>query len=361
MRNINYLFGLFFIAAILFACEDTYERVPEGDTVSTNPVLNALFENEFILEAPEGGDDGQFLFRLSWSRPRISYENGLPVNVENLTYTLEAGILSQNFETKLAVDSTEELFLDIYAAKLYQIVESLAGGDFEEAQNVELRITATYDGSPDTLISNTIPVVVSKIATWEPTEVTIRFRQTVGDWSAFAVYAWGESEVYGGWPGQVLTPNAEGWYSFTVPVNRPVNLIMNNNGGGKQFDFMSDPTESACYEFDTSNSTFTAVDCPSLPLTIRWKYTGTTWTSFGIYAWGGSPATETFGGWPGQVVTPDAQGWCSVSVPAGQAVGNVIFNNGTGGDGGQFDVAMAISEDVCFEITSNSFTVVDCN
>lgn len=128
---------------------------------------------------------------------------------------------------------------------------------------------------------------------------------------------------------------------------------------GDQFDFLSNPSVSACYEFNTTNGSWTEVDCP--PITIKWKYVGSDWTSFSIYAWGGSPTGETFGSWPGTMATPDAEGWCSVVVPSGQTVGNVIFNNGSGGDGNQFDVNMQITDDVCFEITSSSYTVVNCN
>jgi hypothetical protein len=135
---------------------------------------------------------------------------------------------------------------------------------------------------------------------------------------------------------------------------------LNNAGGGKQFNFISDPETGGCYEFDTNNSTWTVVDCPVLPLTIRWKYVGADWTTTSIYAWGGDPTGETFGGWPGTSPTPDADGWYSVNVPPGQTAGNIIFNNGTGGAGGQFDLGLAVTENMCFEITSTSFTVVDC-
>ncbi|MBS2099333.1 starch-binding protein [Carboxylicivirga linearis] len=361
MNTIKYIMAFVFLAAIMTSCEDTYERTAGGEIITSNPILNSLSENEFTLEAPEEGDNGDFLFRTTWTRPRISYENGLPVDVQDISYALEAGILSNNFETKVEVKSTDELFIDIYSSTLYNVTASLAGEDFEETQNIEFRIVASYEGGTDSIISNSIPVVVSPVATWQPEELTIRFKQTTGTWAEFAVYAWGAEEAYGGWPGQVLTADAEGWYSFTVPTSRPINLIMNDNGAGQQFDFLVDPTESACYEFDTDNSTFTAVDCPTPPITISWKYVGSDWASSSIYAWGGDPVAETFGAWPGQTVTPDSEGWCTVTVPAGQTVGNVIFNNGTGGDGGQFDLSMSITEDVCLEITSDSYTVVDCN
>jgi hypothetical protein len=190
-------------------------------------------------------------------------------------------------------------------------------------------------------------------------ELTIRWKQAEGDWDAFAVYSWGGSpnvEAFGGWPGTVVEANESGWYSIKVPAVRPMHIILNNNNGGKQMDFLVDPFESAGYNINTTDGTWTTIE----PITIRWKYVGSDWTSFAIYAWGGSPTAETFGGWPGTTVAPDANGWCSVMVPGGQTVGNVIFNNTTGGDGNQFDLGMEITSSACFEITSGSATVVDC-
>ncbi|MDR0799630.1 MAG: starch-binding protein [Dysgonamonadaceae bacterium] len=97
---------------------------------------------------------------------------------------------------------------------------------------------------------------------------------------------------------------------------------------------------------------------PKAPITLRWKYVGDDWTEIAIYAWGASPDAETFGGWPGQLVEPDANGWYSVTVPAGQTFGNVILNNNGGGQ--QFDVSITIIADTDLEITSGSFTVLDC-
>ncbi len=351
------------IIVLLFACTDDYERSAGGEIVAEAPVLNMLGQNAFLLAHPETSESDLFLFRTSWARPRISYENGLPCEVSNLQYQVEAGLLGEEFATAVTIEETSQLFFDMYTSNMYQVAEQLLGEDFEAPVNLELRVVATYDGLEEALTSNSITVVLQQEVVEEPeepVELTIRFKQTAGDWDEFAVYAWGESEVYGGWPGLKLDSDANGWYAFTVPVNRPINLIINNNGGGQQFDFLADPTEDACYEFDTGAGTWTAVDCPGLPITIRWKYVGTDWTTSAIYAWGGDPLGETFGGWPGAVGTPDTEGWCSVTVDAGQAVGNVIFNNGTGGDGGQFDLGMTITEDICFEITSDSYTVVNC-
>lgn len=365
MKSIKHILSILGLATLLFACADDYERSSGGDIASKSSVLNGLAQKEFFVEKPTEGSESNFLFRLSWTALRLSYSNGIPAEVSNLRYTLEAGILGNSFEKSTVVAETDLLFFDVYSDQFFKIAEELVGGDIEENVNIEFRILASYDGAADSIISNTETAVLlyELVEVEEPEpleELTIRFKQTAGDWEAFAVYAYGDSEVYGGWPGLMLEEGADGWYSFVVPTNRPINLIINNNGGGSQFDFLNDPTSGGCYEFDTSISTFTAVDCPELPITIRWKYVGSEWTNTAIYAWGGEPEGDTFGGWPGAVGTPDEDGWCSVTVPAGQTVGNVIFNNGVGGEGGQFDLGVSVTENSCFEITSDSFTAVEC-
>jgi len=99
---------------------------------------------------------------------------------------------------------------------------------------------------------------------------------------------WGDAEVYGGWPGLTLESNNDGWYSFVVPTNRPINLIINNNGQGRQFDFLKDPTESLCYEFEIdadNHCVWIAVDCPaeeSAMYMIGDEFGGWDWSSNGV-------------------------------------------------------------------------------
>ena len=543
MKNIRIIISFISIALIFFACDDKLERSAEGPFSEKTPMLN-IGNSSVQLVAVDDGAADPFLIRINWSKPRFTYESGLPVEVTDVEYTVELDLADNLFAKLIVVTKTENLYADLYSQQLSNWVAGLLGiEELEESQLVDIRVKVEYkekgvaqtplysnvanleilpivlepepdpvtirwqqiegdwdafavyawgakevfgswpgllvepdedgwytvefpgyvplnlilnnnDGGAkfDFLVSdeenplesgnyyvNTTDGTFEKAAVtiqwkqvegdwdafavyawgdaeifggWpglvvEPVdgwysvsvpsagtfnlilnnnnggkqfdfvsssednpmenslyavntddnsfvkieEITLRWKQVEGDWDAFAVYVWGISEIYGGWPGQVVEPE-DGWYSLTVPPVRPINLILNNNGGGQQFDFLSDPYESACYEVTGSSFAKTA------EITIRWKYVGSEWTEFAIYAWGGFPAFETFGGWPGTTVTPDAEGWCSVTVPAGQTVGNAIFNNN--GGGGQFNVEMEITSDICFEITSDSYTVVDC-
>ena len=368
MKNIKYLFGLLCLALVFSACEDDYERSAGGDISERAPMLNIGQGSVLLLPVDEAAED-PFLMRINWTQPRFTFESGLPVTVTDLEYTIEMDLADNLFANPVIITTTENLFVDIFTRQLRNWVIGLLGvEDLEENQLVEIRVKVTYKengNAAEPLYSSMAPLMVipyiEPVEPPEPKDVMIQWKQVEGDWDEFAIYAWGDAEVFGGWPGRRVQPDADGWYSVVVPKNRPVNLILNNNGGGKQFNFLSDPTESGSYEVNSTVGTFERVANPAKEITIRWKYVGSSWTAFGIYAWGGSPVGDTFGGWPGTVVTPDAQGWCSVTVPAGQTVGNVIFNNTNGGGGNQFDVKLNIISGVCFEITSSAYRVVDCH
>lgn len=267
MKGIKYILSIVGMGTLLFACTEDYDRSPGGEISTQSAVLNNLAQKEFFVEKPAANSASDFLFRLSWTAPRFSYSNGYPAEVSDVEYTLQAGILGNDFDKTVVVDETDLLFSDVYSDQFFEIAEELAGVGFEGNVNLEFRVLTAYAGQKESLTSNAISVVllyeVEEVEEPEPLEeLTIRFKQTTGNWEAFAVYAWGDSEVYGAWPGLVLEIDEGGWYSFVVPVNRPVNLIINNNGGGSQFDFLNDPVSGGCYEFDTNTSSFVAVDCP---------------------------------------------------------------------------------------------------
>jgi hypothetical protein len=197
-------------------------------------------------------------------------------------------------------------------------------------------------------------------------QITVRVKKAASlTWNNIYIYNYinDQAAECGGWPGKQLTPNAEGWYSYTF-TGEPGGVIFHNNAGS-QFDAPS-ITTSVCFEIAAAGISTT--DCPANTpdpesVVIRWKQISGGWTTMAMYAWGASPVGETFGEWPGTVVTPNAEGWYSVTVPVGQTVGNVIFNNGISGNepgGAQFNADVVSNTTACYEITATSATRVTC-
>ena len=267
MKSNKVFLILFALSTLFITCKDQEQiydkpRDPVAQILIIEGVTNLVVTDEM--------ETGLYGSVLSWNR--ANYGKGISVS-----YTME--VSNDIFFEGEKV--TEVIGNDIYmkAISIEQLMEWATETfgeknpetDKWEPVTLNFRIIAkevdVVDGK--TVISNVAPINVK----WYEEEVVIGelkigFKPVSGDWGEYAVYAWGDAEVYGSWPGQVLEPIKDGWYSFTVPVNRPINLIINNNGNGKQFDFLQNPTSSVCYEFvigeGNNDCDWTEVNCPDL-------------------------------------------------------------------------------------------------
>lgn len=163
-------------------------------------------------------------------------------------------------------------------------------------------------------------------------------------WDAVALYAWGEAEPFGGWPGAQAagteTVNGVTYDKFTTAEEyngKAVNLIYNNNGNGSQLKDMA-VTLDKDYYFTAYATGMVAVDPegPIVPPVIEYNTlfveNGTAWTTVNVYAWAdGQP--ELFGGWPGATPngseTIEGVTYLTYQMQAGSTAYNLIFNDGT--------------------------------
>ena len=295
MRHINF----FVLACVMIfsSCEYKPEQLFDKVKAPVAPVLTIEGASNFVIT----DDLPDFYYTvLTWSR--ANYGKGV-----SSIYTLQVSNNEDFTGTVKSVELGEDVFLRaLTATELYGWAIDDFGVYDNETERKEpvplyFRIysEATYYPYYESVTPSTFPhPVYSNVESitsqwedkeqWEPVELTIRFKPVSGDWGEYAVYAWGDAEVYGGWPGLTLEANDDGWYSFTVPTNRPINLIINNNGNGRQFDFLKDPTESLCFEFEIdsdNNCVWTAVDCPSeepAMYMIGSEFGGWDWSSDGV-------------------------------------------------------------------------------
>lgn len=293
MKNISSI--LLACLLIFSACDYDPEQLFDKEKDPVAPVLTIEGATDFVIteDLPDF-----FCSVLTWSRANF----GKAISAR---YYLQ---VADNEDFAGTVKSVE-LGVDTYlralnATELYGWSVDEFGVYNEDTEKKDpatlfLRIMAeglSADGSsssvpaPKTVISNVESITSQwdEGEAWEPVELTIRFKVVDGGWDEYAVYAWGESEVYGGWPGTVLEANSDGWYIIEVPVNRPINLIINNNNNGKQFDFLKDPTMSICYEFEIdadNNCVWTEVECPADEATLYMigdEFGGWDWSSDGV-------------------------------------------------------------------------------
>lgn len=192
-------------------------------------------------------------------------------------------------------------------------------------------------------------------------------------YDALAMYAYGDGEIFGGWPGIRPTGKVEidgviYQYFDTGAANEgmSVNLIFNNNGGGKQLadypvtldqDFYLELTADGVVPYDPSSNV---------------KHDGYTvyvadnsgWDELYLYMWG--DVNDLNGAWPGMAPTgtQTINGVTYTYFDLGEENCNqgltehIILNNG---NGKQVDdaVVFQLDRDVYVELSSNSAKEID--
>lgn len=133
-------------------------------------------------------------------------------------------------------------------------------------------------------------------------------------WDVFDIYAYGNSEAFGGWPGATTVPTevmngvTYNVYEFQVEKGGLVNLnliIHNNVGEGVEGDqrLYFTISEARDYYLEVTATAVTEQGAPDKTYSNYHLYVNnqTGWDVFDIYAWG---TYEAFGGWPGATTAP---------------------------------------------------------
>ena len=144
----------------------------------------------------------------------------------------------------------------------------------------------------------------------DPTQADIRiYIHNKTDWEEIALYAYGDAEAFGSWPGatpiNVETVGDVEYLVFGLTADmagKKLNLIVNNNGGGKQLeDFAITVPEDEI--FLTINASYSLGPVDGNPRGADKKRIAifvddqTSWDAIALYQWGN--VNNLGGGWPG--------------------------------------------------------------
>lgn len=195
------------------------------------------------------------------------------------------------------------------------------------------------------------------------------------EFDELTMYAWGDSEAFGAWPGMKPTGTVEIGgikykYFDTGAANEGLNLnlIFNNNGNGKQLpdynvtlnqDFYLELTPSSVNEFDPSS----VVTHDGYTVFV---VNNSGWDELYLYMWG--TVSDLNGAWPGMAPTgtQTINGVSYTYFDLGASNCNagleehVILNNG---NGKQIDdvVVFGLDRDVYIELSANHAVEIDPN
>lgn len=203
------------------------------------------------------------------------------------------------------------------------------------------------------------------------------FIQNKTSWTAIALYAWGDAEAFGGWPGiqPTGTQKIDGveWTYFDAgEANRgkTEHLIFNNNNGGSQLKDFDVVLDRDYYLILTDEGVTEYVMEEKLP-----KHDGfyrvyakdeSGWDALALYLYG--DVNNLGGGWPG--IQPGGKHTykgveytyfdISESEASGKAE-HLIFNNNNGGKQVEFGTAITFGEqkDYFFTVTASEVKALD--
>ncbi|MBO4454989.1 MAG: starch-binding protein [Bacteroidales bacterium] len=166
------------------------------------------------------------------------------------------------------------------------------------------------------------------------------------NWDAIAVYAWGDAEAFGGWPGATpIGKETVGDIEYTVfgltadMAGKNINLIFNNNGGGKQLaDYaITVPEDELFLNINASYSVGAVEGNPrggDKKRVAIFVDDQTGWNGIALYQWGN--VNNLGGGWPGAqvgaTVTIGGTAWKVFFFDDALGLNqNLIFNNNGAG------------------------------
>jgi hypothetical protein len=179
------------------------------------------------------------------------------------------------------------------------------------------------------------------------------------EWSNIYLYAWGDKEIFGGWPGAAPSDTkvigGHTFKVFTLEGAGEVEHLIFNNNDGIQFDG-PEITLDRDYYFSVNAVGCTEIDPSSLAMLCRiYVEDATSWTNTYLYAWGDK---EIFNGWPGALSTGtetvDGIEYKFWEVEGSGETENLIFNNG---EGVQFDgPTVTLDRNYFLKITDAGYT-----
>ena len=186
----------------------------------------------------------------------------------------------------------------------------------------------------------------------EPAKEYKIYVENLTGWNDFYVYAWGDKEIFGGWPGasstETKTIGGKTYLVFTVEGSGETENLIFNDNNSLQYDAMSITLDKDYYII--ANPEGAELTEPGVDVWKIYIEDKTGWSDFYVYAWGDK---EIFGGWPGvkpeETETVDGVTYKVMTVEGSGETENLIFNDN---NGTQYD-AMTITLDKDYTIIAN--------
>ncbi len=292
-----------------------------------------------------GDGRGSWLGGISWD-PAANMMTQVATDVYEIAYE---AVAQGSYQVKFAADGAwTHSWGGIYTASGDTCDAHYNGSNiaFEvpyAAADVTLRFDLT-GFQPDTLTGAKFTITLTEVAAPEVDYTyTVHYSNPNG-WTAVKAHGWcANGDLFGGWPGTDMTPNAsnEGWYdlSFTSKTDS-VGILFHNGANVQTADFAvavpAGQTEVEVWVTDAVSYAEPDTWGGKTGRKIQMHYLANGWAGVNGWVWadaGNVPGYDDYHEtWPGKALfeNPEHPGWYDLTVVTELDRFYVIFNNGTG-------------------------------
>ncbi|MCM1086883.1 MAG: starch-binding protein [Muribaculaceae bacterium] len=201
----------------------------------------------------------------------------------------------------------------------------------EDAENAEVSYEALTKGD--------IPEYVEKF---------VIHASVPESWEEPCLWAWSAPDgtnAFEAWPGEVLKPDEDNWYTGKAPVWVNSIIINAKEGSVQTEDIAIDPAEMWITvledgSFDFSYDDPNAVSAPDITVNVM---APADWEAPCLWAWSAPDGTNAFAAWPGEPLAEGENGWLTLSVPGWI---NSVIVNGNEGSVQTADISVETGKDI---------------
>lgn len=150
-----------------------------------------------------------------------------------------------------------------------------------------------------------------------------------GDWTDIGIWAWSDTEgdLFEAWPGEAMTPDGNGWYTYALPEWVGYVIINGNDGFVQTADLPVEAEEVWITVQEDGACRISYTEVTEVPSYTVYARVPSGWENVCIWAWSDTQG-DLFESWPGGTMAQAGGGWYARELP--QTYDSVVINGNDG-------------------------------
>lgn len=267
----------------------------------------------FVVEGEMWYKDGVWTSTNPDGKPSVTLTPGNSSTTTTYTSsTLSIKVILKNVISATCQIDNGEAF-SVASGESFEIGKDVATGTITsikvKAENEQGLFNGTFTYKKETVIP--------------PTDITVHFYKP-SSWGIPNLYYY-ETETKTGpkWPGEAMTSEGDGWYSYTIKDWTSAYVLFNSND--QQIPGAKEPGINVSKEVWYKDGVLYTSKPEEAKLTVHF-YKPSGWSTPNLYYY--ETKTKTGPKWPGEAMTAEGNNWYSYTITGSSAVRTIFNSNG---------------------------------